>query len=65
MRRDFRLPGSHVSHRFIHNVRRYRKLLEEETNEDRRSIIRRLLADEEAKEIRPDPKRSDGRSNHI
>ncbi|WP_155262464.1 MULTISPECIES: hypothetical protein [Bradyrhizobium] len=53
--------------RFIHNenVRRYRKLLEEETNEDRRAIIRKLLADEEAKKISSDPKRSDDRSKQI
>jgi hypothetical protein len=50
--------------RFIHNenIRRYRKLLEEETNEEKRNTIRRLLAEEEAREIPPSPKRHDERS---
>jgi len=41
--------------RFIHNenIRHYRKLLEEETNEDKRAVIRKLLAEEEAKTISP------------
>lgn len=36
---------------FIHdeNIRRFRKLLEEEQNEEKRNIIRQLLAAEEAK----------------
>jgi hypothetical protein len=39
--------------RFIHNenIRRYRKLLEDEQNEEKRHIIRKLLADEEAKDV--------------
>lgn len=39
--------------RFIHNenIRRYRRLLEEEKNEDRRALIRKLLAEEEAKDV--------------
>jgi len=38
--------------RFIHNenIRRYRKLLEEEQNAEKRNIIRKLLADEEVKD---------------
>jgi hypothetical protein len=41
--------------RYIHheNIRRYRKLLEEETNEDKRATIRQLLVDEEARGISP------------
>jgi hypothetical protein len=43
--------------RYIHfeNIRRYRKLLEQETDEDKRNLIRKLLAEEEAKDI---PKRT-------
>lgn len=39
--------------RFIHNenIRRYRKLLETEQNEEKRNLIRKLLAEEEAKEV--------------
>jgi len=39
--------------RFIHNenIRNYKKLLETETNEDKRAVLRKLLAEEEAKEI--------------
>lgn len=38
---------------FIHNenIRRFRKLLETEQDEVKRSVIRRLLAEEEAKEV--------------
>jgi hypothetical protein len=45
--------------RFIHNqnIRHYRKLLEEECDEERRKIIR--LAEEEAREIPPKPQQSD------
>jgi hypothetical protein len=32
------------------NIRRYRKLLEEETDDQKRKTIRQLLADEEANE---------------
>jgi len=51
--------------RYIHqeNIRRYRKLLEEETNEDRRAIIRKLLAEEEAKDVPSGPGQDD-RSRH-
>lgn len=47
--------------RFIHNenIRRYRKLLEQEQNEEKRSIIRKLLAEEEAKYISPTESRED------
>lgn len=47
--------------RFIHNenIRRYRKLLEEEKDEEKRNTIRRLLADEEAREVPPSPKQHD------
>lgn len=40
--------------RYIHNenIRHYRKLLEEETDEEKRSTIRKLLAEEEARETR-------------
>ncbi|WP_200941130.1 hypothetical protein [Afipia sp. Root123D2] len=43
--------------RFIHteNIRRYRKLLAEEQNEEKRSFIRKLLAEEEAKEVPASP----------
>jgi hypothetical protein len=44
--RDLRHGALH-SHE---NIRHYRKLLEEETNEDRRAMIQKLLAQEEAKE---------------
>lgn len=45
---------------FIHNenIRRYRKLLEEETDEEKRNIIRKLLAEEEARELPPKPYRN-------
>jgi hypothetical protein len=38
--------------RFVHeeNIRRYRKLLEEEKDEEKRTMIRKLLAEEEAKD---------------
>jgi len=41
--------------RFIHNenIRRYRKLLEEERDEEKRNVIRKLLAEEEAKDVSP------------
>ncbi len=43
--------------RFIHNanIRHYRKLLEQETDEGKRETIRKLLAEEEAKAIVPVP----------
>lgn len=39
--------------RFVHNenIRHYRKLLETEANEDKRAVLRKLLAEEEAREI--------------
>ncbi|MFK4506572.1 hypothetical protein ACVIW2_000402 [Bradyrhizobium huanghuaihaiense] len=47
--------------RYIHNenIRRYRKLLEEETNEDKRAVIRKLLAEEEAKDVSSNPAKND------
>jgi hypothetical protein len=47
--------------RFIHNenIRRYPKLLKEETDEEKRNISRKLLAEEEAREIPPKPNRND------
>ncbi|WP_186294215.1 hypothetical protein [Bradyrhizobium guangdongense] len=43
--------------RYIHNenIRRYRRLLEEETNEDKRALIRQLLAEEEARDVPATP----------
>lgn len=43
--------------RFIHNenIRRYRKLLEQEQNEEKRNSIRQLLAEEEAREVAANP----------
>ena len=39
--------------RFIHNenIRRYKKLLAEEQDEEKRNVIRKLLAEEEAKDV--------------
>ena len=44
--------------RFIHNenIRRYRKLLESEQDEEKRNVIRKLLAEEEARDISSAPK---------
>lgn len=44
--------------RFIHNenLRRFRRLLEEEQDEEKRNIIRKLLAEEEAKDIWTGPR---------
>lgn len=41
--------------RFIHeeNVRRFRRLLEQEQNPEKRNLILKLLAEEEAKTIPP------------
>lgn len=52
--------------RFIHNenIRRYRKLLEEEKNEDKRAIFRKLLAEEEAKDVPANPMHRDDKSEH-
>jgi len=43
--------------RFIRNenIRRYKELLDTELNEDKREIIRRLLAEEEAKQFSSKP----------
>lgn len=43
--------------RFIHNenIRRYRKLLEQEKDEEKRNVIRKLLAEEEAKDVPGNP----------
>ena len=48
--------------RFIHNenIHRYRKLLAEEQNEEKRNIIRKLLAEEEAKDVPASPGRRRG-----
>lgn len=47
--------------RYIHNenIRRYRKLLEEETSEDKRVVIRKLLAEEEARDVSPNRAKND------
>jgi hypothetical protein len=37
--------------RFVQTLRRYRKLLEEERDEEKRNTIRKLLAEEEAREV--------------
>lgn len=39
--------------RYVHNenIRRYRELLEQETDEEKRNKIRKLLAEEEARDI--------------
>jgi hypothetical protein len=44
--------------RFIHNenIRRYRNLLNMEQNEDKRNVIQKLLAEEEAKDVPPSPR---------
>ncbi len=52
--------------RFIHNenIRLYRKLLEEEKNEDKRAIIRKLLAEEEAKDVPASQRGQNDKSKH-
>jgi len=45
------------------NIRRYRRLLETEVNEDKRSIIRKMLAEEESELIASSRSRAD-RSPH-
>lgn len=52
--------------RFIHNenIRRYRKLLEEERDEEKRNIIRKLLAEEEAKDVPASPKDRNDKSKY-
>ena len=44
--------------RFIHNenIRRYRKLLEEERDEEKRNTIRKLLAEEQARDVWAGPR---------
>lgn len=46
--------------RFVHdeNILHYRKLLAEETNKEKRGIIRKLLAEEEAKNAPQQPDKS-------
>ncbi|MGZ7073235.1 MAG: hypothetical protein ACXVKL_12415 [Candidatus Angelobacter sp.] len=46
--------------RFIHeeNIRLYRRLLEKEKNEDKRAVIRKLLAEEEARDVLATPSES-------
>jgi len=48
--------------RFIHNqnLHHYRKMLEETTDEAMCKVIRKLLADEEAKDFVSPPKKADG-----
>lgn len=45
--------------RFIHNenIRLYQRLLSAEKNEDKRAQIRKLLAEEEAKDVPATPRR--------
>ena len=52
--------------RFIHkeNIRHYRHLLEQEKNEEKRNIIRKLLAEEEAKDVPADPQGPRKNPNH-
>jgi hypothetical protein len=47
-----------VMERFIHqeNIRRFRKLLAEEQDEEKRNTIRKLLAEEDAKDVPASPK---------
>lgn len=44
--------------RYVHNenIRRYRALLETERDEEKRNVIRKLLAEEEAKDVPARPK---------
>ena len=53
--------------RFIHNenIRRYRKLLEEEQNEEKRNSIRKLLAEEEAREVAASPGNQRDNPKHL
>ena len=62
-----RLSGVHAMERFIHNenIRRYRKLLAEEQNEEKRNIIRKLLAEEEAKDVPASPGRPRGNPKNL
>lgn len=52
--------------RFIRNenIRYYRKLLEEERDEEKRNIIRKLLAEEEAKDVPASSERPNDKSKH-
>jgi hypothetical protein len=45
--------GVSIVERFIRNenIRRYKKLLQEEQDEEKRNLIRKLLAEEEAKHV--------------
>lgn len=51
--------GGGQMEKFIHNanIRHYRKLLEEEADEAKRAIIRKLLAEEEARELTLKPEK--------
>ena len=52
--------------RFIRNenIRHYRKLLEEERDEEKRNIIQKLLAEEEAKDVPASSERPNDKSKH-
>ncbi len=52
--------------RYIHNenIRRYKKLLELEQDEEKRHVIRKLLAEEEAKDVSADPKGGGDKSKY-
>lgn len=62
----FSAPRKCVMERFIYqeNIRRYRKLLEEERDEEKRNILRKLLAEEEAKDVPAGPKDRNDTSKH-
>jgi hypothetical protein len=51
--------------RFIHNenIRHFKKLLEEERDEEKRNLIRKLLAEEEAKDV-PASREGPGNPKH-
>jgi hypothetical protein len=55
-----------VVERFIHqeNIRRYRSLLEEEKDEEKRDAIRKLLAEEDAKDVPASPKKRRDNPKH-
>lgn len=52
--------------RFVHdeNIRRYRKLLDEERDEEKRATIRKLLAEEKAKEMDASQRGPEDNSEH-
>jgi hypothetical protein len=53
--------------RYIHNenIRRYRKLLELEKDEEKRNVMRKLLAEEEAMDVPASPKDRSNKSKHL